>query len=136
MPPNLLCCSFIMVFLLYSRWKCLVVKVPHLTAWIPTWPRCVFDLSIWVNKQDDLESLQDLNFRQGILTEVFTYKFHHWFKKVLNTSYLTDAYIGFTLKMESVSKNTIFGLKMMVKSGLEKNLFEIPPCGRLLSLTS
>ena len=26
----------------------------------------------------------------------------------------------FTLKMESVSKNTIFGLKMMVKSGLEK----------------
>ena len=35
-------------------------------------------------------------------------------------SYLTDSYIGFTLKMESVSKNTIFGLKMMVKSGLEK----------------
>ena len=27
---------------------------------------------------------------------------------------------GFTLKMESVSKNTIFSLKMMVKSGLEK----------------
>ena len=26
----------------------------------------------------------------------------------------------FTLKMESVSKNTIFGLKMMVISGLEK----------------
>ena len=38
----------------------------------------------------------------------------------LNTSYLTDSYIVFTLKMESVSKNTIFGLKMMVKSGLEK----------------
>ena len=37
-----------------------------------------------------------------------------------NTSYLTDSYIVFTLKMESVSKNTIFGLKMMVKSGLEK----------------
>ena len=37
-----------------------------------------------------------------------------------NTSYFTDSYIGFTLKMESVSKNTIFGLKMMVKSGLEK----------------
>ena len=29
-------------------------------------------------------------------------------------------YIGFTLKMETVSKNTIFGLKMKVKSGLEK----------------
>ena len=37
-----------------------------------------------------------------------------------NMSYLTDSYIVFTLKMESVSKNTIFGLKMMVKSGLEK----------------
>ena len=37
-----------------------------------------------------------------------------------NTSYLTDSYIVFTLKTESVSKNTIFGLKMMVKSGLEK----------------
>ena len=38
----------------------------------------------------------------------------------LNTSYLTDSYIIFTLKMESVSKNTIFGQKLMVKSGLEK----------------
>ena len=37
----------------------------------------------------------------------------------LNTSYLTDSYIIFTLKMESVSKNTIFDLKMIVKSGLE-----------------
>ena len=35
-------------------------------------------------------------------------------------SYLTDSYIVFTLKMESVSKITIFGLKMMVKSGLKK----------------
>ena len=38
----------------------------------------------------------------------------------LNTSYLTDSGIVFTLKMESVSKMTFFGLKMMVKSGLEK----------------
>ena len=41
----------------------------------------------------------------------------------LNTSYLTDSYIGFTLKMESVTKNTIFGLKMIVKSSLEKKIF-------------
>ena len=33
----------------------------------------------------------------------------------LNTSYLTDSYIVFILKMESVSKIKIFGLKMMVK---------------------
>ena len=49
-----------------------------------------------------------------------------------NMSYLTDSYIGFNLKMESVSKNTIFGLKMMVKSGLEKKYFEIPPCGKIV----
>ena len=36
------------------------------------------------------------------------------------TSYFTDAYIVFTLKMESVPKITIFDLKMMVKSGLKK----------------
>ena len=40
--------------------------------------------------------------------------------KCINTSYLTDSYIVFTLKQESVSKNTISALKMMVKSGLEK----------------
>ena len=44
-------------------------------------------------------------------------------------SYLTDSYIVFILKMKSVSEIKIFGLKMMVKSGLEKNIFEIPPCG-------
>ena len=30
--------------------------------------------------------------------------------------------------MESVSKNTFFGLKMIVKSYLEKDIVEIPPC--------
>ena len=48
------------------------------------------------------------------------FKFEGYIRLLLNTSYLTDLYIGFTLKMESVSKNTILGLKMMVKSGLEK----------------
>ena len=48
----------------------------------------------------------------------------------INTSYLTDSYIGFTLKMESVSKNTIFGLKMMVKSGLEKFILKSLHAGR------
>ena len=39
---------------------------------------------------------------------------------ILNTSYLAESYFAFTLKMESVSRNTIFNLKMMMKSGLEK----------------
>ena len=43
---------------------------------------------------------------------------------LLNTSYLTDSGIIFTLKMEYVSKSTIFGLIMMVKSGLEKIFFK------------
>ena len=38
----------------------------------------------------------------------------------LNTSYLTDSYIVFTLKMECLPKITILGLKMMLTSGLEK----------------
>ena len=47
-----------------------------------------------------------------------------------NTSYLTDSYISFTLKMESVSKNTIFGLKMMVRSGVEKIILKSLHAGR------
>ena len=50
--------------------------------------------------------------------------------KSFNTSYLTDSYIVFTLKMESVSKNTVFGLKMIVKSGLEKFILKSLHAGR------
>ena len=46
-----------------------------------------------------------------------------------NTYFLTDSYIGFTLKMESVS---IFGLKMMVKSGLKKFILKSLHVGREL----
>ena len=52
----------------------------------------------------------------------------------INTSYLTDSYIIFTLKMESVSKNTIFGLKMIVKSGLEKIFLKFLHAGDYFSL--
>ena len=44
-------------------------------------------------------------------------------------SYLTDSCIAFTLKMKSVSKTTIFGLKMMVKSGLEKIILKFLHAG-------
>ena len=53
---------------------------------------------------------------------------------LFNTSYLTDSYIVFTLKMESVSKNTIFGLKMMVKSGLEKIFLKFLHAGNYFPL--
>ena len=39
-------------------------------------------------------------------------------------SYLTDSNIIFTLKMESVSKIKNVGLKIIVKSGLEKIFFK------------
>ena len=51
-----------------------------------------------------------------------------------NTSYLTVSYINFTLKIESVYKNTIFGLKMTEKSGLEKIILKSLHAGRLLFL--
>ena len=66
----------------------------------------VFD----VKKQDFLLNMLKQIFKTLILS----------FFSPINTSYLTDSYIVFTLKMESVSENTIFGLKMMVKSGLDK----------------
>ena len=43
-------------------------------------------------------------------------------------------YYFFTLKMKSVSKNIIFGLKMMVKSGLEKFILKSVHVGRWLFL--
>ena len=61
----------------------------------------------------------------GRTSGIFSIYFGNFFvyqelEYLLNSSYLTDSNIVFTLKMESVSKNTIFGLKMIVKSGLEK----------------
>ena len=53
-----------------------------------------------------------LIFHQGYRDWVVSY--------LLNTSYLTNSYIVFTRKMESVPKITIFGIKMMVKIGLQK----------------
>ena len=47
------------------------------------------------------------------------------------TSYLTDSYIHFTLKMESVT-NTIFGLKNDGEKRSRKIYFEIPPCGKMV----
>ena len=51
-----------------------------------------------------------------------------------NTSYLTESYIVFTLKMESVSRNTIFDVKMMVKSGLEKVFLKFLHAGDYFTL--
>ena len=53
---------------------------------------------------------------------------------IFNTSYLTDSYIVFNLKMESVFKNTMFDLKM-VKSGLDKIFLKFLVLERLLSST-
>ena len=51
---------------------------------------------------------------------------------MLNTSYLTDSYIVFTLKLESGSKITILGLKKVGEKWSRKNYFEIPPCGKMV----
>ena len=47
---------------------------------------------------------------------------------------MSYSYIDFALKMESVTKNTIFGLKMMVKSGLEKIILKSLQAGKWLYL--
>ena len=72
-------------------------------------------LNFWL-----FEHVKDFRIVKSIyITLIFLKLIQHREKKI-NTSYLTDSYIVFTLKMESVSKITIFGLKIMVKSGLEK----------------
>ena len=50
----------------------------------------------------------------------------------INTLYGCKTTIVFTLKMKSVTRNTISGLKMMVKSGL-RNYFEIPTCWKMVT---
>jgi len=47
----------------------------------------------------------------------------------VNTQYLRNPTMIHSVKMEYVSKITIFGKKTMVKSDLEKKKIEIPPCG-------
>ena len=39
---------------------------------------------------------------------------------LLNTQYMTNSTLVCPVKIEYVTKNNIFGLKMMMKSGLEK----------------
>ena len=41
-----------------------------------------------------------------------------------NTQYMTNSTLACPVKIEYVTKNNIFGLKMMIKSGLEKNILK------------
>ena len=66
-------------------------------------------------------------FRPKLCTALENEKFS---RIVPKTSYFTDSYNVFTLKMESVPKNAIFGLKMMVKSDLEKFTLKSLHAGR------
>ena len=54
---------------------------------------------------------------------------HNRGKSFLNTSYLTDSYIIFTLKMESVSKNAIFGPKNDGEKWSRKNILKFLHAG-------
>ena len=47
---------------------------------------------------------------------------------ILNTSYLTDSYISFTLKLESW-QNFCFNSLIRSSTYGKSNIFEIPPCG-------
>ena len=41
-------------------------------------------------------------------------------QKVFNTQYMTNSTLVCPVKIEYVTKNNIFGLKMMMKSGLDE----------------
>ena len=48
--------------------------------------------------------------------------------QLINTSYLTDSYISFTLKLES-GQNFCYNRSIRSSTYGKKNIFEIPPCG-------
>ena len=50
------------------------------------------------------------------------------FQTSFNTSYLTDSYINFTLKLES-GQNSCSNRSIRSSTYGKKNIFEIPPCG-------
>ena len=88
---------------------------------------CTSTVNIWIathKAQVKKISLWRGNFKKDSLLIFFFF----------NTSYLTDSYIVFTIKMESIPKDTIFGLKMIVKSGLEKIVLKCLHAGRWLFL--
>ena len=43
---------------------------------------------------------------------------------LINTQYMTNSSLICRVKIEYVTKNNIFGLKMMMKGGLEKNILK------------
>ena len=49
----------------------------------------------------------------------------------INTSYLTDSYINFTLKLES---REIFCVNSLIRSSTygKKNILDFPPCGKMV----
>ena len=57
--------------------------------------------------------------RLSILLPLRSIYFLSFVKKDLNTQYMTNSTLVCPVKIEYVTKNNIFGLKMMMKSGLE-----------------
>ena len=58
--------------------------------------------------------------RQRGLFRTINFQITYFVNEWINTQYMRNPDIIYVLKMEYVSKINIFGLKMMVKSGLEK----------------
>ena len=71
---------------------------------------------IWPSKAKQTKGLEFLYTHQ---VEAEAKLIHSWAKLSCLTRLTHDSYIGFTLKIECLY-STIFGLKMTVKSGLEK----------------
>ena len=53
-------------------------------------------------------------------------------KRIPNSLYGCETTVVFTLKIESVPKNIVFGLKNDGEKWSRKIYFEIPPCGKMV----
>ena len=66
-----------------------------------------------------------------VLTLLSKYFIEIAHRKTFNTSYLTDSYVSFTLKLESRQK---LCSKRLIRSSTygKKNISDFPPCGKMV----
>ena len=77
--------------------------------------------------KDDFWALYDFHLPSYTLNK-------YAFLLYLNTQYMTNSTLVCQVKIEYVTKNNIFGLKMMMKSGLEKIFHSLTMSFLLLNL--
>ena len=122
--------SFLEVRNFSAKWQCPIFLV---WTWNYSCPFWTSGLDCWISENVDI--FPSRNCLQGCFRRhsqchvcpVHSGAFWRYFVQqsfLTPNTYVTNSYFVCVLKMEYVPKITIFGLKMMVKSGLEKTFLK------------